>query len=147
MFLFYSFRHYLLKIDMRQKVTKFKYKGNESFPKHLLFLEYILLLIQEAFEFAGASSQRTQNFMIIDLKKWSQTNLHLEPHDYQISYVNFDLHDQYGHLVPKCRIFPLNNSGHEERGKRVVFAGYVSQLKKEQNKIFINNYVALDISH
>ena len=43
MFLFYSFRHYLLKIDMRQKVTKFKYKGNESFPKHLLFLEYILL--------------------------------------------------------------------------------------------------------
>ena len=95
------------------------------FPKTLIVLG-IYSSLQEAFEFAGASSQRTQNFMIIDLKKWSQTNLHLEPHDYRISYVNFYLHDQYGHLVPKCRIFPLNNSGHEERGKRVVFAGYVS---------------------
>jgi len=107
------------------KVTKFRYKCNESFTKHLLFLEYILLY-KKCLSLLVLVHRRTQNFMIIDLKKWSQTNLHLEHHDCWISYVTFDLHDQYRHLVPKCRISLLNIPGCEERGKRVVFAGYVS---------------------
>ena len=91
------------------KVTKFWYKCNEAFTKHLLFLEYILLY-KKCLSLLVLVHRRTQNIMIMDLKKWSQINfIQLEPHDYRIIYVNFDLHDQYGHLVPKCRIFPFKH--------------------------------------
>ena len=54
------------------KVTKFWYKCNESFTKHLLFLEYILLY-KKCLSLLLLVHRRTQNIMIMDLKKWSQT--------------------------------------------------------------------------
>ena len=58
----------------RQKVTKVKCKRDKS-PKQGLFLEYIL---------------RRKS------KLDHKANLHLEPHDYKINYVNIDLRHQYG---------------------------------------------------
>ena len=52
----------------RQKVTKFKYKCNESFTKLLLFLEYILLY-KKHLSLLALVHRRTQSFMIIDPKK------------------------------------------------------------------------------
>ena len=121
----------------RQKVTKFKYKCNESFTKLLLFLEYILLY-KKHLSLLALVHRRTQSFMIIDPKKWSQTNLQLEPHYYGISYVNFDLHDQYGHLVPKCRIFPFKHPWQRGARKEGYICRLCFSLKKKQNKIFIN---------
>ena len=59
-----------------------------------------------------------------DTQNW--TNLCLEPHDYQIHYVNIDLCRQYGlFLSLSCRRSSSRNvpSG-EERGETDVFAGY-----------------------
>lgn len=64
---FFHFRC-LLMTDMRQKVTKFKYKCNESFTKHLLSRENILLY-KKCLSLLVLVHRRTQNFMIIDLKK------------------------------------------------------------------------------
>ena len=38
-----------------------------------------------------------------DTKNW--TNLYLEPHNYQMYYVNIDLHDQYGISAAESQTF------------------------------------------
>ena len=40
-----------------------------------------------------------------DTQNW--TNLYLEPHEYQIYYVNIDLHHQYGISVTQSQTFLL----------------------------------------
>ena len=53
-----------------------------------------------------------------DTKNW--TNLYLEPHDYQIYYVNIDLRHQYGISVAESQTFlwgkrPLAATSEEKR--------------------------------
>ena len=52
---------------------------------------------------ASVINRRTQNFTIIDQEKQNRTNLHLEPHDYRINYVNIDLRHEYGIYAAKAQ--------------------------------------------
>ena len=54
-----------------------------------------------------------------DTKNW--TNLYLEPHDYQIYYVNIDLRHQYGISVAELQTFL--RAKRPQRGITDVFAG------------------------
>ena len=62
------------------------------------------------------SAPQQQKFHTDDVKSiWNlvylfienQTNLHLEPHDYRIYYVNIDLRHQYGISVAEAQTFLL----------------------------------------
>ena len=68
----------------------------------------------------------SQNFTIIDQEKHkSKQILHLEPHNWQMYYVNIDLHQQYGISVTDSqRFFWRNVPGSEELGEMAVFAGW-----------------------
>ena len=54
--------------------------------------------------------------------------MHLEPHDYQIYYVNIDLHHQYGISVAEMQMFLLAKrpSAAMSEEKRLPFAGYTT---------------------
>ena len=68
----------------------------------------------------------SQNFTIIDQEKHKiKQILHLEPHNWQMYYVNIDLHQQYGISVADTqRFFWRNVPGSEELGEMAVFAGW-----------------------
>ena len=51
-----------------------------------------------------------------DTQNW--TNLYLEPHDYQIHYVNIDLRDQYGISVTESQTFLLTKCPQRRRARR-----------------------------
>ena len=82
--------------DKRQKATKVKCKREESLTKQSIFVEYSLLQ-KKHLSFTGVCWQMDTTLYQNrpeDTKNW--TNLYLEPHDHQISYVNIDLRHQYG---------------------------------------------------
>ena len=63
------------------------------------------------FEFAVASSQKNSKYYDYGPEEMISNKLYTAgtPWLSDNIYVNFDLHDQYGHLVPKCRIFPFKD--------------------------------------
>ena len=74
--------------DKKQKATKVKCKREESLTKQSIFLEYGLLE-KKHLSFAGARWQMNTTLhqnRPEDTQNW--TKLYLEPHDYQIYYVN-----------------------------------------------------------
>ena len=81
--------------EKRQKVTKMYSKCRES-TKKSLFMEYNLLY-KKNLSFAAAGLQK--NSKLLNNKPGgtlTQKILYLEPHDYQINYVNIDSCHQYG---------------------------------------------------
>ena len=86
--------------DKGQKATKVKCKRDESLTKRSIFVEF------EHFSFAGARSQMNTTLLPKSTgRNVKLNNLHLEPHDYRIYYVNTDLRHQYGISAAETQTF------------------------------------------
>ena len=106
----------------KRRAAKVKCKHDESLTKQSICVEYSLLY-KKHLSFAGAHSHNTTLFRNRPGETWNWTNLHLEPHDYRIYYVNIDLRHQYGISVAELQTFLLAKhpiSGDERRETSAV---------------------------
>ena len=84
----------LLMTYKRQKVPKIKSEGEESTTiQNSHYWWNIFFFRGSDLSFLQFIHRRTEFFAIIDQERHKLKQiLHLEPHDYQINYVNIDLH-------------------------------------------------------
>ena len=79
--------------------------------------------MQKNTKFYPSRSEKTQN----------QTNLHLEPHDYLIYYVNIDLRHHYGISVVEAQTLDSSWQNVPRRNvTRAVFAGLCSWVSSKK---------------
>ena len=113
----HCFSYCLRMTDKRPKATKVKCKRDESITKQSIFLEYILLQCQHL---SFANEHNNQNRPGETLNR---TNVHSEPHDYRIYYVNTDLRHEYEISVAESQTFLL--ARRSQRRGAAVFAGFI----------------------
>ena len=102
----------------RQKVTKVKFKSDESLAKQSKLVEYIL---EEAFEFCWSSFTDEHNTLVKSTRRNVKLNkFGCGPHDYRIYCVNIDSCHQYGISVAESQTFPAKPPSGQERGETAV---------------------------
>ena len=93
--------------DKRQKVVKVKCKCDESLTKQSIWVEYSILQMKHLSSAGAHTQMNTTLFQNRPGETYNWTNLHLEPHDYRIYYVNIDLRHQYGISIAESQTFLL----------------------------------------
>ena len=77
---------------------------------------------------------------------WNWTNLDVEPHDYQIYYVNNDLHHQYGicRWVTDISLYEMSQQQRARRNSFFLQARILFLLNAKHSKPFIITFKISD---